>query len=47
MRRKGFVIALALASVIYLLLVRPLLISEEARIRKGIKEEFRPSRPRT
>ncbi len=38
MRGKGFVIALALASVIYLLFVRPLLISEEARIRRGIKE---------
>ena len=38
MRRKGFVIALALASLIFLLFVRPLLISEEARIRKGIKE---------
>jgi len=38
MRRKGLVIALALASVIYLLFVRPLLISEEARIRRSIKE---------
>ncbi len=38
MRGKGFVIALALALLIYLLFVRPLLISEEARIRKGVKE---------
>jgi len=38
MRRKGFVIALALAPLIYLFFVRPLLISEEARIRKGIEE---------
>ncbi len=38
MRGKGFVIALALALLIYLVFVRPLLISEEARIRRGIKE---------
>jgi hypothetical protein len=38
MRGKGFVIVLALASLIYFVFVRPLLISEEARIRKGVKE---------
>jgi hypothetical protein len=38
MRRKGFVIALVLAPLIYLLFVRPLLVSEEARIRKGVEE---------
>ena len=38
MRRKAFVIALVLALLIYLVFVRPLLISEEARIRKGVKE---------
>ncbi|UCD71569.1 MAG: hypothetical protein JSW70_00860 [Syntrophobacterales bacterium] len=38
MRGKRLVIALALALLIYLILVRPLLISEEARIRKGVKE---------
>ena len=38
MRGKGFVIALALAAFIYLVFVRPLLISEEARIRKGVRE---------
>lgn len=38
MRGKGFVIALAMAALIYLVFVRPLLISEEARIRKGVKE---------
>jgi hypothetical protein len=38
MRGKGFIIALALAPLIYLLFVKPLLISEEARIRKGVKE---------
>ena len=38
MRRKGFVIALALAALIYLLFVKPLLISEEARIKRGVRE---------
>ncbi len=38
MRGKVFVIALALAALIYLVFVRPLLISEEARIRKGVEE---------
>jgi hypothetical protein len=38
MKGKVFVVALALAPLIYLLFIRPLLISEEARIRKGIKE---------
>lgn len=38
MRTKGIVIALALAPLIYLFFVRPLLISEEARIRKGVRE---------
>ncbi len=38
MRGKGFVIALALALLIYLLFVRPLLVSEEAIIKKGVKE---------
>ncbi len=41
MRGKGFVIALALAPLIYLLFVRPLLISDETRIRKGVKEGVR------
>ena len=38
MRGKGFVIALVLAPLIYLLFVRPLLISEEARIRRAVKK---------
>jgi hypothetical protein len=38
MRGKGFVIALVLVPLIYLLFVRPLLISEEARIRRAVKE---------
>jgi hypothetical protein len=40
MRGKGFVtvLMLALAVLIYLVVVRPLLISDEARIRKGIEE---------
>ena len=38
MRRKGFVIALVLAALIYLLFVRPLFISEEARIKRCIRE---------
>jgi len=38
MRGKGFVIVLVLALLIYLVFVRPLLISEEDRIRKGVKE---------
>ena len=38
MRGKGFIIALALVAVVYLVFVRPLLISDEARIRKGVKE---------
>jgi hypothetical protein len=38
MRGKGLIIALALAALVYLVLVRPLLISDEARIRKGVKE---------
>ena len=38
MRGKGFIIALALAGLIYLVFVRPLLISDEARIKKGVKE---------
>jgi hypothetical protein len=38
MRRKGFVIALVLAALIYLLFVKPLFISEEARIKRCVKE---------
>jgi hypothetical protein len=38
MRRRSFIVPLALAGLIYLVFVRPHLISEEARIRKGIKE---------
>ena len=38
MRRKGFVVALVLAALIYLLFVKPLLVSEEARIRSAVKE---------
>ncbi len=41
MRGKGFILALALGAVIYLVFVRPLLISDEARIRKGVKEGAR------
>ena len=38
MRGKSLIVALALAALIYLVFVRPLLISDEARIRKGVKE---------
>jgi hypothetical protein len=38
MKGKGFVIALVLVALIYLVFVRPLFISEEVRIRKGIEE---------
>jgi hypothetical protein len=40
---KGFfiAIALALAALIYFVFVKPLLISDEARIRKGLKEGVR------
>ena len=38
MRGRGLIIALALAGLIYFVFVRPLLISDEARIRKGVKE---------
>ncbi len=41
MKRKGIVLGLALAALIYLVFVRPLLISDEARIRKGVKEGVR------
>ena len=41
MRGKGYIIALAVAALVYLVFVRPLLISDEARIRKGVKEGAR------
>jgi len=41
MRKKGIVVGLALAALIYLVFVRPLLISDEARIKKGVKEGVR------
>jgi len=37
MRGKGFIIALGLAALICLVFVKPLLISDEARIRKGVR----------
>ena len=41
MRGKGFIIALGLAALICFVFVRPLLISDEARIRKGVREGAR------
>lgn len=41
MRGKGFIIALGLAALISIVFVRPLLISDEARIRKGVREGAR------
>lgn len=38
MRKKAFIIALSLAVLIYLVFIRPFLISEEARIRRGVME---------
>ena len=41
MRGKGFIVALGLATLICLVFIRPLLISDEARIRKGVREGAR------
>jgi hypothetical protein len=38
MRGKGFIIVLALLALVFIVFVRPLLISEEARIKKGVEE---------
>jgi len=38
MRGKGFIIILALLALVCIVFVRPLLTSEEARIRKGVRE---------
>jgi len=38
MRRKGFVIALVLAALICFILIKPLLVSDETRIKRGVKE---------
>jgi hypothetical protein len=39
--RKGVVIGLALTALIYFVFVRPLLISDEARIKRGVKDGVR------
>lgn len=41
MGRKGIVIGIALAALICFVFVRPLLISDEARIKKGVKDGVR------
>jgi uncharacterized protein (UPF0248 family) len=39
--RKSIVIGLALTALIYFIIVRPLLISDEARIKRGVKDGVR------